>query len=1173
MKRTLSLGGCFILLFGIVLVNSGSAESISVTLKTGSYKITQDNDGYEVIRMEAFPTAAVPGRPILPHRIYSIAVPPDIEWESLELTVSSAAKEKLPGIHRIKICPPDMAWNGSGWLTSSENPADLRTGAPARIIATSEMRKWKFVKVEFSPFAFNPETGELELTKKAEIVLSYTRGGDRPGPAALQDSVMDDLAKSLFINYGQAAAWYVSENPKESPSAASDYVIITTEAIKTNSTKLNSFIAHKQSMGFTVSVITETTWGAMTGQTPNRKAEKIREWLKSNYASMGIEYVLLIGNPSPYESGEGDVPMKMCWPRLGIDADDESPTDYFFADLTGNWDLDGDGNYGEYSEDQGTGGVDFTPEVYVGRIPVYSAAYSTLDNILQKTINYETEAGALTWRKSILLPMSFSAAGYDGAPLAEQMKDDYLSSAGYAAWRQYQQGSAYASDDSAYSSEEELRGSYVVSNRWAGNDYGVVCWWGHGSSTSTAVGYDGHWDGNLFYYTYCSSLDDAHPAFTYQCSCTNAYPEDTNNLAYSILKQGGVGTVSASRVSWFNMGVGYGAFDGSTTNSGIGYEYVKRLVVNQYAAGVALYLAKSSMTPESVTRLMNFYDFNLYGDPAVSLVDVISPGSIFVNSPNGGEQWPVGSSQTIRWTTSGSCPTVNVQLSTNNGSTWSTIASQLTNSGTCPWTVPGSISSQCRIRVSDSADGAPSDMSNTAFSIVAVQSSTITVTRPNGGESWVAGSAHDITWSSTGTVANVKIEYSTNGGAAFITITASTPNDGTHPWTLPSAVSSRSLVRISNAANAAVNDMSDGLFSIVSMTSQRLTWTAGYSGAPAIAVGTSGKLHAVWHDYAPGNSEIYYRRSTNGGISWSAVQRLTYTSGYSAAPAVAVDGSGNPHVVWQDNTSGNAEIYYKKSTNGGATWTTAKRLTSTSGLSQNPDIAIDGSGNPHVVWQDNTPGNVEVYYKKSADGGATWAANQRLTWTAGGSVFPVIGAGPSGRIHLAWQDGSGGNSEIYYKRSTNSGASWTANQRLTWNSGESEAPAIGVLSSGNPHIVWRDNSAGNYEVYYRKSSDAGTTWAAGQRLTWTSGISYAPDLAVGPTSRLSVVWADSTPGNSEVYVKRSANWGTSWAANKRITWNAGGSEAPAIGVDSSGNLHIVWQDNTPGNYEVYDLKF
>jgi len=97
--------------------------------------------------------------------------------------------------------------------------------------------------------------------------------------------------------------------------------------------------------------------------------------------------------------------------------------------------------------------------------------------------------------------------------------------------------------------------------------------------------------------------------------------------------------------------------------------------------------------------------------------------------------------------------------------------------------------------------------------------------------------------------------------------------------------------------------------------------------------------------------------------TWQATKRLTWNSGYSEFPSIATDSSGNIHVVWDDYTPGNYEIYYKKSTDGGATWS-IKRLTWNSGGSCDPTIAIDSSGNIHVVWKDNTPGNLEIYYKK-----------------------------------------------------------------------------------------------------------------------------------------------------------------------------------------------------------------
>ena len=111
--------------------------------------------------------------------------------------------------------------------------------------------------------------------------------------------------------------------------------------------------------------------------------------------------------------------MKMVWPRKDLSSYREAPTDYFYADLTGNWDWDGDGYYGEWGDYTHGGGVDFANEVYVGRIPVYGGDYATLDGILQKTIDYETDPNPRGWRKNALLPMSFSKSTYDGAPLAE----------------------------------------------------------------------------------------------------------------------------------------------------------------------------------------------------------------------------------------------------------------------------------------------------------------------------------------------------------------------------------------------------------------------------------------------------------------------------------------------------------------------------------------------------------------------------------------------------------------------------------------------------------------------------------------------------------------------------------------------------------------------------------
>ncbi len=150
------------------------------------------------------------------------------------------------------------------------------------------------------------------------------------------------------------------------------------------------------------------------------------------------------------------------------------------------------------------------------------------------------------------------------------------------------------------------------------------------------------------------------------------------------------------------------------------------------------------------------------------------------------------------------------------------------------------------------------------------------------------------------------------------------------------------------------------------------------------------------------------------GATWT-FKRLTWNSGVSLSPSSAIDPDGNIHLVWENDTPGNYEIYYKKSTNGGNSWTT-KRITWNSGWSNHPDITLDTGDGLHLVWEDYTPSNWEVYYKKSIDEDASWIS-QRMTWNSGHSNGSCIITDSSYHVHIFWHDTSSGNHEIFYKKS------------------------------------------------------------------------------------------------------------------------------------------------------------
>jgi hypothetical protein len=97
-------------------------------------------------------------------------------------------------------------------------------------------------------------------------------------------------------------------------------------------------------------------------------------------------------------------------------------------------------------------------------------------------------------------------------------------------------------------------------------------------------------------------------------------------------------------------------------------------------------------------------------------------------------------------------------------------------------------------------------------------------------------------------------------------------------------------------------------------------------------------------------------------------------------------------VVWDDNTPGNFDILYRRSINGGSTFPNViKNLSSSGGDSEFPAIALSGN-NVYVVWTNFTSGNFEILYRTSANNGDTFpAVLTNLSANAGASFNPAIG--------------------------------------------------------------------------------------------------------------------------------------------------------------------------------------
>jgi len=352
---------------------------------------------------------------------------------------------------------------------------------------------------------------------------------------------------------------------------------------------------------------------------------------------------------------------------------------------------------------------------------------------------------------------------------------------------------------------------------------------------------------------------------------------------------------------------------------------------------------------------------------------------------------------------------------------------------------------------------------------------------------------------------------------------------------------------------------------------QRLTWNTGNSSGPHMAVTTGNALHILWHDYTFYKSEILYKKSTDRGDTWQTITRLTWDPDYSR-PCDISGLNNNIYTVWSGQPSGTYEVMYKRGNVLASTWDALKRVTWNSGDSYNPSIFVSSKTVEstqyilvHIVWDDDTSGNNEICYKKGTYtltkpiGTFGWSPQKRLTWNSGNSSRPVVAVDSNQTVHVVWRDNSAGNQEIYYKKSTDEGSSWSALTRLTWTSDTSYALDMTIDSADVIHITWYDGPSGNSSPYHKKSTDGGTTWTSPTRIMWNTASAGATSIAADSSNNLHVLYVDNHTGTDEIYYKKSTNGGLNWSVPERLTWNTPGQNfSPNIIVDGSGGIHAAW---------------
>lgn len=146
----------------------------------------------------------------------------------------------------------------------------------------------------------------------------------------------------------------------------------------------------------------------------------------------------------------------------------------------------------------------------------------------------------------------------------------------------------------------------------------------------------------------------------------------------------------------------------------------------------------------------------------------------------------------------------------------------------------------------------------------------------------------------------------------------------------------------------------------------------------------------------------------------------------------------------------------------------------------------------------------------------------------------------------------------------------TIDTRITTAMGESSHPASVTEANGTVHMVWQDYRTGNFEIFYNTIQGNGIkTWPNDLQLTTSVGDSLYPSIAIDAKGNLHVVWQDNRDGNWEIYYKKLDNTGLPITGDERVTNDSHNSVNPVVTVDADNNVHVTWSDDRTGTYELY----